>query len=192
MRDTERERQRPRQREKQAPCGKPDAGLDPGTPGSRPEPKAEAQPLSHPGAPESPDFLIELKIYTKYVVIRKTWWASFILSFPHHKLSGLQWIQNWLRFWRFKGQRIFMLHSYGTFNKFHQSGCCPKKHSLELIMLPWFLSLFNLCYSKHGLQPAAGHHLKLLEMENPRALQQTCWLAMRCVGAGPPAHSCTH
>ena len=26
-------------------------GLDPRTPGSRPEPKADAQPLSHPGAP---------------------------------------------------------------------------------------------------------------------------------------------
>ena len=29
-----RERQRHRQREKQAPCGEPDVGLDPGTPGS--------------------------------------------------------------------------------------------------------------------------------------------------------------
>ena len=26
-------------------------GLDPGTPGSRPELKADAQPLSHPGVP---------------------------------------------------------------------------------------------------------------------------------------------
>ena len=32
--------QRHRQREKQAPCGQPDAGLDPGTLGSRPGPKA--------------------------------------------------------------------------------------------------------------------------------------------------------
>ena len=48
MRD--RERQRHRQREKQAPCGGPDVGLDPGTPGSRPEPKADAPPLSHPAA----------------------------------------------------------------------------------------------------------------------------------------------
>ena len=53
MRDThrERQRQRHRQREKQAPCRKPDVGLDPGTPGSHPEPKANAQPLSHPGIP---------------------------------------------------------------------------------------------------------------------------------------------
>ena len=34
-------------------CGEPDAGLDPGTPGSLPELKADAQPLSHPGAPRS-------------------------------------------------------------------------------------------------------------------------------------------
>ena len=46
MRDTERERQR--QREKQDGCGEPDAGLDSQTPGSLPEWKAEAQPLSHP------------------------------------------------------------------------------------------------------------------------------------------------
>ena len=47
----ERDRQRHRQREKQDPCRKPDVGLDPGVQGSHPEPKADAQPLSHPGAP---------------------------------------------------------------------------------------------------------------------------------------------
>ena len=31
--------------------GRNDVGLDPSTPGSRPEPKADAQPLSHPGSP---------------------------------------------------------------------------------------------------------------------------------------------
>ena len=51
MRDTERERQRHRQREKQTPHRKPDVGLDPGTPGSRPSPKAGAKLLSHPGIP---------------------------------------------------------------------------------------------------------------------------------------------
>ena len=45
----EREKQRHRQREKQAPCRELDVGLDPGTPGSHPEPKAGAQPPSHPG-----------------------------------------------------------------------------------------------------------------------------------------------
>ena len=44
-------RDRHRQREKQAPSGEPDAELEPRTPGSQPEPKADAQPLSHPGAP---------------------------------------------------------------------------------------------------------------------------------------------
>ena len=45
-----RERQRHRQREKQAPCGEPDMSLDPRTPGSHPELKADAQPLSHTDA----------------------------------------------------------------------------------------------------------------------------------------------
>ena len=47
------ERQRHRQREKQAPCREPDVGLDPGTQGSHPELKADAQLLSHPGVPET-------------------------------------------------------------------------------------------------------------------------------------------
>ena len=47
MRDTERQRHR----QKQAPRGELDAGLDPRTPGSGPELKADAQPLSYPGAP---------------------------------------------------------------------------------------------------------------------------------------------
>ena len=51
MRDTERERQRHRQREKQAPRREPDVGLDPGTPGSRAEPKADTQLLSRPSVP---------------------------------------------------------------------------------------------------------------------------------------------
>ena len=47
MKDTERERQR----KKQAPYREPDVGLDPETVGSHPEPKADAQLLSHPGIP---------------------------------------------------------------------------------------------------------------------------------------------
>ena len=47
----ERERQRHRQRENQAPCWEPDVGLDPGTLGSGPMPKAGTKPLSHPGIP---------------------------------------------------------------------------------------------------------------------------------------------
>ena len=48
-REREAQRQRHRQREKQAPCLEPNVGLDPRTPGSRPELKADAQQLSHPG-----------------------------------------------------------------------------------------------------------------------------------------------
>lgn len=44
-----RDRGRDRQREKQAPYREPNAGLDPRTPGSCPEPKTDAQPLSHLG-----------------------------------------------------------------------------------------------------------------------------------------------
>ena len=33
------------------PCREPDMGLDPGSPGSCPGPKADAKPLSHPGIP---------------------------------------------------------------------------------------------------------------------------------------------
>ena len=48
------ERQRHRQREKWALCQEPDMGLDPRTPGSRPEPKVDAQPLSYPGTHPHP------------------------------------------------------------------------------------------------------------------------------------------
>ena len=47
------ERQRHRRREKQAPWREPSVGLDPGTPGSLPGPKAGTEPLNHPGIPLS-------------------------------------------------------------------------------------------------------------------------------------------
>ena len=54
---TEREREREREAETQAEgeAGsmhrEPDVGLDPGSPGSGPGPKAGAKPLRHPGIP---------------------------------------------------------------------------------------------------------------------------------------------
>ena len=57
-RERERERQRHRQREKQAPRREPDVGLDPRTPESHPEPKADAQLLCHPGVPTYKLFLV--------------------------------------------------------------------------------------------------------------------------------------
>ena len=53
MRDTKREGgKRHREKEKQAPCREPDVGLHLGSPGSRPGPKADPQPVTHPGVPE--------------------------------------------------------------------------------------------------------------------------------------------
>ena len=63
---TEREREREREAETQAEgeAGsmhqETDVGFDPGSPGSRPGPKAGAKPLRHPGIPI-------FKIYAKFV-----------------------------------------------------------------------------------------------------------------------------
>ena len=49
--------ERHREREKQAPCREPDVGLNSGTPGSRPRPRAGAKLLSHPSVPRLCIFL---------------------------------------------------------------------------------------------------------------------------------------
>ena len=54
-----RERQRHRRREKQAACREPDVGLDPGTLGSCPGPKAGTKPLSHSEIPNLLNLLLE-------------------------------------------------------------------------------------------------------------------------------------
>ena len=62
MRDTQRERQKHRQREKQASREEPHVGLDPRTPGSRPEQVPdflflkEASPIPPAGWPGLSDF----------------------------------------------------------------------------------------------------------------------------------------
>ena len=45
------------EREKQAPRGEPEVGFNPRTLGSRPEPKADARPRSHPGVPHLLPFM---------------------------------------------------------------------------------------------------------------------------------------
>ena len=52
---TQREREAETQAEREAGSmhREPDVGFDPGSPGSRPGPKAGAKPLRHPGIPES-------------------------------------------------------------------------------------------------------------------------------------------
>ena len=57
------ERHRKRQREKQAPHREPDVGLDPRTPGSRPELEAVTQPLSHPGSPYSINYIHSVNLF---------------------------------------------------------------------------------------------------------------------------------
>ena len=64
-------------REKQALCREPDVGIDPGTPGSRPGPKADTQPLSHSGAQHLIK-LVNFYCFTKDI-IKGTW--SFLFSF---------------------------------------------------------------------------------------------------------------
>ena len=59
----QRERERYRQREKQGPRRESNVGLDPGTPGLCPGPKAGTQQLSHPGVP--------LRIFLK-VLLKKS------------------------------------------------------------------------------------------------------------------------
>ena len=53
-RDSQRERNTSRgcrRGRSRLPVEEPDVGLNPGTPGSRPEPKADAEGLRYPGAP---------------------------------------------------------------------------------------------------------------------------------------------
>ena len=53
---TEREREREAETQAEGEAGsmhrEPDVGFDPGSPGSRPGPKAGAKPLRHPGIPK--------------------------------------------------------------------------------------------------------------------------------------------
>ena len=56
-RETQREREREAETQAEREAGslhrEPDVGFDPGSPGSRPGPKAGAKPLRHPGIPAS-------------------------------------------------------------------------------------------------------------------------------------------
>ena len=77
MRDTEREAETLAEREKQVPCREPNVGIDPGTPGSHPGPKAGAQPLSHPGVPT----YILLSFYSWGKQLKKVKWLLDLKSF---------------------------------------------------------------------------------------------------------------
>uniref|UniRef100_A0A8C0Q481 Myelin regulatory factor n=1 Tax=Canis lupus familiaris TaxID=9615 RepID=A0A8C0Q481_CANLF len=96
-RDTETGRHR--QREKQALHGEPDVGLNPRAPGSRPEPKAHAQPLSPPGVPDYP--------------ILQTYIPGNGLSVPdlHSGLLPSSW--RGIRCWALKDSPPTWIHRWG-------------------------------------------------------------------------------
>ena len=48
----------------------PNGGLDPRTPGSRPESKADAQLLSHPGAPPGLNFWVQIMLYSELYFVK--------------------------------------------------------------------------------------------------------------------------
>ena len=82
----DRERQRHRQREKQAPRGQPDVGLDPRTLGPCPDPKAEGQPLNHPGIPLYLffywfEFIVYISLFPSFVFWFRTIFLQQILMF---------------------------------------------------------------------------------------------------------------
>ena len=85
----------------------PDVGLDPGTPGSHPGPKAGAQPLSHPGIPQTWSFLIRslkpqnnkgqnlyIKIINSIIRKKKTEMCQPMLEHIPEQFTGLLSIKN--------------------------------------------------------------------------------------------------
>ena len=53
----------------EAPCREPQVGLDPRTPESQQEPKADAQPLSHAGVPNFKTLVVKMeKLKTEYTI----------------------------------------------------------------------------------------------------------------------------
>ena len=75
------ERKQREAEEKQAPCREPHAGLDPWTPRSHPKPKADAQPLSHPGFPTLFYFIFP-SLFSKIIEGRTKKWNSRTVTPP--------------------------------------------------------------------------------------------------------------
>ena len=94
--ETDRERQRHREREKQAPCEESDVGHDPRIPGSWTEPKADTQPLSHPGAPHSTSFLF---FKTVLVIVLLKFHTSFGTSLSTKQKQKTQRTKLTCKYW---------------------------------------------------------------------------------------------
>ena len=86
MRGTEWEAETQAEREREADSwGEPDVGFDPRTPGSHPELKADAQPLSHSGATdlqnESANRSLVDHIKMQFLqILWDTWESAFLIS----------------------------------------------------------------------------------------------------------------
>ena len=57
----------------------PDVGFDPGSPGSRPGPKAGAKPLRHPGIPSPKLLQVSVKGTIIYSVAQLKFWQIFLI-----------------------------------------------------------------------------------------------------------------
>ena len=98
------ERQRQRQREKQAPCGEPDVGLDPRTPGSCPELKADTQPLSHPS------FQVKLTLFKFDMIVNR------IGYFQHWFFLLLMCVVSWYRKMKFPRSTTNLMNFFQSKN----------------------------------------------------------------------------
>ena len=91
QRERERDRQRHKQREKQAPCKEPNAGLDPGSPGSHPGLKEVLNPWAtraahracsydclHGGKYQAQVWLWEIVDHHQETCQRQTWWLCWV------------------------------------------------------------------------------------------------------------------
>ena len=126
MRETEREGQRHRQREKQDFHGKPDSGLNPGTPGSQTELKADTRPLSHSGVPV---FLTLFGVWS--------WFLWGVWSYRHYlALTRSRNLNNelfWESYWPVHHSNL-QLYTYNTHT--YPRSCIYLLH----------VSFFQLCY----------------------------------------------
>lgn len=131
------------------------------------------------------------KVHTKYVAIRKTWRASFVCSIPTHKLLSIPWIQNWPRFWKFREQRILMLHSYGIFNKVSQIGYWHTKNSGKLIMsaVARISKSFQPLLLKTWFVTSSSSVWSLFEMQGLRAHSLSTESQCGVYSVGPPLTS---
>ena len=80
---TEREREAETQAEGEAGSmhREPDVGFDPGSPGSRPGPKAGAKPLCHPGIPSYSIFNVGLTRFQFFYFYSKGFFSFLLCSF---------------------------------------------------------------------------------------------------------------